>query len=185
MHQTLATRTGGFATKSNEVYSLLREEIGPWAKQQGFTRTRSMLSWARPHGAESIVFWFQVTHDGWDRYAGSKFTMEFALSSQPVVGTGRARERIGRLLDDEAREGLRKIQNQVISSLSRPPKDYYALHVSEDVTEWFLSKFKPVRHAYSDIDDIWFRYHDPAHVQAWGRFIVGLLPSCIQQVEGW
>jgi hypothetical protein len=170
--------------KSNEVYALLREEVAPWAKEQGFRRTRSVLSWTRPHRAENLVFWFQITGDGWDAYAGSRFTVEFALSSEPVVYTGRARQRIGRLLDDEARERLRQIQNSVISSLTLPPKDYYALHVSNMVTDWYLSKFEPIQHPYST-SDIWLRYHDPEHVQAWGRFIVGLLPSCIEQVERW
>ncbi len=62
--------------KSPEVYRLLREDIGPWAKGQGLKRAKAMLSYYRAHGGEHTVFWFQVSQGGWGDYPGSKFTVE-------------------------------------------------------------------------------------------------------------
>lgn len=163
--------------KSTEVYALLRTEIAPWAKVQGFKRTKSALGWTRPHGTANVDFWFQITRDGWDPYAGSRFTVNFT----PV--TGRAFTRIGHLLDDEGRERLRQIQNRVIASLQPPPKDYYALQIDAQTAEWYRRKFRPIEHPYSSADDVWLRYHEPEHVLAWGRFLLEVLPSCIRQVE--
>ena len=165
--------------KSSEVYALLRSEIAPWAKAQSFKRAKPVL-WTRQHGDTQTSFWLQIAvQDSWDPYAGSMFTVNFTHGSLPP----RPFDRIGRLLDNEGLERLRVIQDSVISSLSRPPADYDKLHVSQQVTDWYLAKFNPIEQAYSGTEDIWLRYHEPEHVQAWGRFIVDVLPSCIQRIE--
>src|SRR4051812_27148902 len=110
--------------KATEVYSRLRDDIGPWAKAQGFQRAKTMLSWHRPYHEHHLVFWFQVSRDGWDDYAGSKFTVELQLSEEPIVGeVSSFRRRLGEFLDDSFREEVRGIQNKIISSLTLPPRD--------------------------------------------------------------
>ncbi len=170
--------------KSTEVYKLLREEVGPWTKAQGFKRAKSMLSWYRPLKDKHIVFWFQVSQSGWDAFAGSQFTVEFQLSHDPNVGAGLRRERIGKLLNDSVREELRGIQNGVILSLPKPPADYFILQLPE-LREHYLQKFEPVIEPYSQNTDIWLRYHTSDHVCRWGRFVLQQLPQCIKQVEEW
>ena len=142
-----------------------------------------MLSWQRPHGPAHTVFWFQVSRDGWDAWAGSKFTMEFQVSELPVVGeVSSYRKRLGDFLDDETREEARTIQNQIIASLAAPPPDHFLLE-DQRLRKWYLAKFKPDARRYSKRDDIWFRYHEPAHLALWGRFILKRLPECIQEME--
>ena len=83
-----------------------------------------MFSWYRPHRDLHIVFWFQVSQDGWDDYEGSKFTVEFQLSAEPIVGeVSSFRQRLGQFLDDSSREEVRKIQNGIICSLTPPPPE--------------------------------------------------------------
>jgi hypothetical protein len=171
--------------KSTELYAVLREEVGPWARAQGFRRAKSMLSWYRACQDEMLVFWFQASSYGWDPYTGSQFTVEFQRNPEPVVGKGLKRERIGRLLDDSQREQLRELQNLVIAALPHPPRDHFMFMSGEQVATHYRRRFEPVTRPYTTLDDIWLRYHDLSHVQMWGRFVLGVLPCCVEQVERW
>lgn len=171
--------------KSDEVYKLLRSEVGPWFKAAGFKRAKSMLSWYRAHGDEFIVVWFQVSQDGWDQYAGSKFTLEFQKSPTTVVGTGWSRKRISAFCSFTEREAIRSIQNGIIRSLEAPPKSHFVFHVFPQVTEWYKEKFLPESMPYQENRDIWFHYSKPDHVLTWGQYLVAKLPDCISAVEAW
>lgn len=172
--------------KSPEVYSQLKSELGPWFKSTGFKRAKGLLGWSRPHDDAHIVVWCQISQDGWDSYAGSKFIVEFQRSPEPMIG-GRhtGRQRFGLFLSPEEREEVRMIQNEVIAGLHRPPASHPTLHVSQQVTDWYLAQFKLVSEPYPERHDIWFRYALPEHVTRWAEFIIGKLPKCVGVVEGW
>jgi hypothetical protein len=172
--------------KSSEVYSVLSEHMVPLLKTAGFKRAKAMLSWARPQQERYLVIWCQVSQDGWDSYAGSKFVLEFQLSETPVVGGSQIRrERLALILDKKGREEIRKIQNQVIASLRRPPSSYPLLHVSEGLRDHYLGKFLAINEPFGDRDDIWLRYGSREHVATWAQFIVGKLPECFERVDTW
>lgn len=172
--------------KSPEVYSQLKSELAPWFKSAGFRRVKGLLGWSRPCGDAHTVAWCQISQDGWDSSAGSKFVVEFQRSVEPVIGKDPAiRKRIASFLTPEEREDVRSIQNAVIGELRHPQPSHPTLHISPQVTEWYLKKFKSVTTPYSDLDDIWFRYYSPQHVIQWARFITSKLPRCIREVEGW
>jgi hypothetical protein len=172
--------------KSTEVYSQLKAVIGPWFKSEGFKRAKGFLGWTRSNGKDHIVVWCQVSQDGWDSFAGSKFVVEFQLSSEPIIGhVGAHRQRLVRFLTPEAREEIRNIQNSLIATLHHPPSDYPLLHISQQVTDSYLAQFKPITKPYNERDDIWFRYASPEHVTRWGHFIIDKLPKCISVVQGW
>ena len=98
--------------KSPEVYALLKSHLAPWFKSAGFKRAKGFLSWSRPHGDGHVVVWCQISQDGWDSYAGSKFAVEFQRSTEPVVGAHPARRRrLAAFLSPEEREEVRSIQN--------------------------------------------------------------------------
>lgn len=172
--------------KSTDVYALLRAELGPWFKSTGFKRAKGLLSWWRPQGPASTVVWCQISQDGWDDYAGSKFVVEFqrSLDSTPSAMPSR-RARLARLMSADARGELLAIQNAVISSLQAPPESYFKLHISESVTRWYRKNFEPVTAAYSERDDVWLRYAAPTHVTNWARFILAQLPACVAAAESW
>jgi len=124
---------------STEVYKILRELFAPWCKDHGFKRTKGgLLGWYRQIGNEYLVFWFQCWTNGWDEYAGSKFTIEFQLANKPIIGVGSNRKRLPALLDRPHLEQVRQIQNEVISKMSPPNNDYFVLHISPEVTKWYL-----------------------------------------------
>jgi hypothetical protein len=172
--------------KSTEVYGLLKRELDPVMKSAGFRRARALLSWSRPHGDRHIVVWCQASRDGWDDCAGSKFVVEFQLSREAIVGADPSRRaRIGRLLDDRDRDAARSLQNAVISRLRRPAPSHPKLHVSENVTKWYLASFEPVREPYAAGHDIWFRYASADDVLNWAKFIAEHIGACVRQVESW
>jgi hypothetical protein len=174
--------------KSPEVYSQLRSVLEPWFKSAEFKQTKELLGWSRPHGEAHTVVWFQISRDGWDCYAGSKFVVEFQRSPEPKVGSGgrfTRRQRLAYFLSQEEREEVRVIQNGIIARLPRPPSNYPKLNVSQQVTDWYLAQFKPISEPYPERHDIWLRYASPEHVTKWADFIISKLPKFISVVESW
>jgi hypothetical protein len=174
--------------KSPEVYSQLKSVLAPWFKSAGFKRAKGTLGWCHPHGDSHIVIWCQVSQSGWDEYTGSQFTVEFQRSPGPEIGAGgphTRRERFGFFLSPEEREEVRSIQNEVIAGLQRRPASHPSLHVSQEVTDWYLAKFKPVSEPFTERHDIWLRYASPNHVSRWAHFIAGKLPKCLEVIERW
>jgi hypothetical protein len=170
--------------KSPEVYSTLKQHLAPAFKAAGFKRTATLLSWVRPQGALFVAVWCQVSRDGWDGYAGSKFTVEFQLSEEPLVGARAIRrQRIASMLDGDGREEIRRIQNHVIASLRHPPTNYPKLQISKEVSEWYWGAFQRVREPYGDQDDVWLQYSSEDQVATWAKFVSGKLPECLRQIE--
>ena len=102
--------------KSPEVYATTNE-LAPMLKSLGFKREKASLSWSREYDGQHTVMWCQVSRDGWDEYADSKFVIEFQRSSSGVAGAPATyRERITKLLSNAQREEVRRFQNAVISS---------------------------------------------------------------------
>jgi hypothetical protein len=153
-------------------------------KALGFKRQKSFLSWSRVRNGLNTIMWCQVSRDGWDDYAGSKFVVEFQRSEGDEPGMPSSRRmRLAKLVDDEVREFVRSIQNDVIASLRAPPRQHAPLQVSPEVANWYMKKFEPEQKPYTPLDDLWFRYARPEHVSRWGKLIVQLLPSVVQRVE--
>ncbi|HEY1707716.1 MAG TPA: hypothetical protein VGG10_05590 [Rhizomicrobium sp.] len=171
--------------KSPEVYRVLKLYLAEPLKALGFKRAKGLLSWARPQDDRYLIFWCQISLDGWDNYAGSKFTAEFQLSDEAIVSARSIRrERLPRMLDDLGREELRAIQNRVITSLHRPPPHHPSLQI-EQLRDYHFKKFQRIDQPYGEREDIWLRYATEEHVQQWSRFIIGFLPTCLRQTENW
>jgi hypothetical protein len=170
--------------KSPEVYAAIRDGLGPSLKSLGFRRGKAFLSWSREHEGQQTVLWCQVSRDGWDDYAGSKFVVELQRSDSPEAGApSSARARLAKFLSDDQRAEAWLIQSQVIASLGRPPRTHPLLHVSPEVTGWYLEKFEPLRGAYAPGDDLWLRYAKVEHVDMWAEFLQRVIPGCIEAIE--
>jgi hypothetical protein len=167
--------------KSTEVYSIIRQVLTPWCKQHGFRRTKGgMLGWYKPIGNQFIVLWFQVSQDGWDEYAGSKFVVEFQISDEPLIGAAHnQRWRLPKFLNDDDLDCVRRMQNDVIVKLEKPDSNYYVLQLGDDVVNWYLAKFNPIVERYSRTDDIWLRYKEKEDVECWAGFVKEVLPKIV------
>jgi hypothetical protein len=168
---------------SRRVYAIAREVVGQLAKDLGFRREKAMLSWTRSQGLQHLTFWFQVSQYGWDKYAGSQFTVELRLSPKPEVRTGPVHARLLTLVTDADREEVRRRQNAIISRLVRPPQSYvdWLGSASVDAALSYLTEFEPVGEPYYPGKDIWFRYASENDVLAWCEFVRAKLPSAIEQ----
>jgi hypothetical protein len=172
--------------KSAETYSLLKSQLAPWFKSEGFKRTRELLGWSRLRGGLHTVVWCQVSQDGWDSLAGSKFTVELQRSLEPTIGVHEARrKRLVGFLSPEEREQLRTIQNAVISGLHRPAPNHPILQSSPSVSGWYRRKFETIDAPYPEGEDVWFRYGSSQDVTRWAHFIMDKLPGIIALAEDW
>ena len=173
--------------QSTEAYRVVREVVGPWCRVQGFRRTKSAFpGWYKPVTDRFLVFWFQCDKRGWDNFAGSKFTVEFQLGSEPGIGTmrvGENRKRLPQFLDNKELEKMREIQNNVILRLRRPPSNHPALHISPEISAVYLEKFKPDTKPYKSSDDIWLRYYTDRDVKRWAEFVLAQLPLIVARFE--
>ena len=172
--------------RSTEVYRVSREVLAPWCKAQGFRRARSaLLGWYKSADDQYLAFWLRVSQEGWDPYAGSKFTVELQLSERPELGYGLLRLRLLELLTDLELAEVWRMQNLVIAKLGKPPTDYRALHIDDDVREWYLQKFEPVAESYTRSDDTWLRYADEEDVRMWAQFLLRSLPGAVERFHQW
>jgi hypothetical protein len=170
--------------KSTEVYGVLEQELSPVLKPFGFKRGNSFLSWFRVNNGMYTVLWCQVSRDGWDDYAGSQFTVEFQRSSESEAGSlSRWRMRVAKLLSEDEREEVWRIQDSVIASLRRPPRNHPTFSVSPEVAKWYLAKFDKPSRQYDQGDDIWFRYAKAEHVAVWATLLARLMPRCVESIE--
>jgi len=168
--------------KSTQVYRIIRDVIGPWAKSVGFKRgTGGMLNYVRSADGLFHTFWFQCSQDGWDTHTGSKVTLEFQESTRPEPGCAGTRIRFFRLLSPDDREQVRSIQNSVISKLSLPPGGHWSHDLQQDTKKWYFAKFELVREPYRDTDDVWLRYGQDADVRQWAEFILEKLPRLLDE----
>jgi hypothetical protein len=171
---------------SSEVYATLKGHMASAFQAAGCKRAKAMLSWTRPQRERFLVVWFQVSRDGWDSYAGSRFTVEFQLSDEPIVGARSIRrQRFPSMLDASGREEIRRLQNDVIASLHYPPPNHPVLKISEPTRAWYVEKFRKIDQPYAEKEDIWFRYGTQEHVTIWANFITRKLPDCFRQAESW
>lgn len=169
--------------KSTEVYRIARQVLAPWCKEHGFRRTKGgVRGWYKPIGEKFIVFWFQVSQDGWDEYAGSKFTVEFQISDEPVIGAGEPNQRwrLPKFLNEDELEAVRGMQDAVIAKLEKPSRSYFIFQLADDVVSWYLAKFERVIEPYRRTDDIWLRYKDEEDVERWAVFVKGKLPGVVR-----
>ena len=169
--------------KSTEVYRTARQVLASWCKEHGFGRNKGgMLGWYKPIGEKFIVFWFQVSQDGWDEYAGSKFVVEFQISDKPIIGAGESnrRWRLPKFLNEDELETVRSVQNAVIAKLKKPSQSYFILQLPDDVVSRYLAKFERVVKQYHPTDDIWLRYKDEEDVERWAVFVKEKLPEVVR-----
>lgn len=171
--------------KSTDVYREIRTVIGPWCRANGFKRKPGgMLAYVKLVGTNYLVFWFQVSLDGWDDYAGSKFIVEFQLSDSQTSGSPSGfRARIPRFLKEIEFARIRHIQDSVIASLPKPPTDHPALMINPETSTWYLKKFKPIAENYDSMSDIWFRYHQLSDIRIWAELVASVLPRIVGELE--
>ena len=169
--------------KSTEVYKIVQQELASWCREHGFKRTKGgMLGWYKPIGDKFIVFWFQVSQDGWDEYAGSKFVVEFQISDEPIIGAGESEQRwrLPEFLNEDELEKVRSMQNAVIAKLEKPDRSYFIFQLGDDLVSWYLDKFKPVVERYRRTEDVWLRYKDKEDVERWAIFVKEKLPEIVR-----
>ena len=94
--------------KAAGLHRLARQELDPTLIGLGFVQTRSATaSWARREGDRSLVIWLQPRRSTGSS-ASEEFTIEMRLSSTPATGGDGRRRRVPTLLDEQAREQLRR-----------------------------------------------------------------------------
>jgi len=142
-----------------------------------------MLGWYKQVHGDILLFWFQYSGDGWDTYAGSKFIVEFQLASEPYIGVGKNRKRLPCFLNDKQLDEMRGIQNEIIARLSNPPPNHPTLHISADISQLYLAKFKPITEPYKNADDVWLRYYSDSDVRRWAEFVLRQLPLVVAGFE--
>jgi hypothetical protein len=82
------------------------------------------------------------------------------VSGRPEIGGNTiCRRRIGTLLSAAERKEIRKIQNNVIASLHRPPKTRPFFNVCEEVSILYLKEFESLDQPYGERDDIAVTFH--------------------------
>ena len=168
------------ALKSVELHRLARQELGPQMVALGFNRIpgRSGASWARPQPGNWLVLWLQPSQSN-DGYApGFRFTVELALSSDPIIGANGSRARLPTLLADHEREELRHMENRTIAKLPSPDPAFARLLPAAFRERW-LAGWKPRVTPYRPDEDVWFRHIDQADVRDLMAFFRRVLPGAV------
>jgi hypothetical protein len=96
-----------------------------------------------------------------------------------VLGPG---FRFCQLLDDEARERVRAVQNTVIRRLPPAPAGVVRT-LDHQARDRYLAQGRQVTAPYGPDQDVWFRYRDERDLNAWFRLLPVLLPGVLRVVR--
>jgi hypothetical protein len=120
--------------------------------------------------------WLQPSQNNDQFSPGFKFTIEFGLFTEPVIGGIGYRERLPSLLSDEEREELRRLENATIAHLRPPARGLYA-GFPDGTREQLLAEWKPRMTPYPRNEDIWFRQANEKDARDLMAFFRRVLPS--------
>ncbi|MBX3031054.1 MAG: hypothetical protein KF809_12970 [Chloroflexi bacterium] len=143
----------------------------------GFRRDRrtGRASWRRTEeGVETDLVVVPSAHDFFQ--GRGRFTIEVS-EWDPVSGRV-TNERLAVLLDDDQRERLRALIDEVRRRMPRPDPDLLD-ELTEDERRWYLSGFDPVRAPFLLSEDVWFEYVDEQDAAAAFTFVGEVLPTCL------
>lgn len=170
--------------KSTELYKIINSQIGVEVRKLSYKKTKSgMLGFYKKIGENYIVFWFQCSQDGFDKYAGSKFTVEFRIGYSNQIGhSGIGGGRVAKYLSTKDLDEILIIQNGIISNLIEPSNNYLRI-LGDNVENWYLQKFNKLSEALSNTSDIWFRCKTEEDVLKWTEFLKGRILNIIFELE--
>ncbi len=171
--------------KSTEVYNLICKTIYPILKLKGFRKTKSgMLGFYILLKEHYLVIWFQCSQDGFDIYAGSKFTIEIQISESNEIGAESVfARRIPHFLNKIDFDNIEELQNKIKDKLVKPPKTHFIFDMEVNTQKWYLSKFEKVRYNEFNSNDIWFSYFSKEDIEKWTELIESIIERIFKDFE--
>jgi hypothetical protein len=170
---------------STEVYKEINSIIFPNLKANGYKKTKSgMLGYYKQLKEHYLVFWFQCSRDGFDKFAGSKFIVEIQISNSNEIGKDAiVRHRIPFFLSDRDFADIAKTENEIKDKLQKPPKTYFIFSLAENIQNWYKKKFEKTNNSYDKSSDIWFLYFDKTDIKMWIEIIEPMINKIIYDFE--
>jgi hypothetical protein len=171
--------------RSTEARLVWRRALKPVLAEMRFKPGKShptggRSGWTRDAPPFHEFFWIQINNDGFDRYHGGEFVVEFE-SSIPDRHTG-IRDRMWRLLDVESRREVIRLNNQTIAALPGPSPELLAA-LPGSLSETYLGNFEAMAEDVKPDRDVWFRYARRTDVEAWGEFLAARIKNVIMSIE--
>lgn len=166
------------AFRSKDLVDVLRGELGPWLKEEGFKRLGSQ-AWIAPRGAEHVIVAVQCSQRGWENRSGNKFVVELELSREPRRATGYGRNRLWSLLDELSRHEVLKINSLVAQTLPEPDMRFLK-ELDPSTREHYLGWFAPSPQTIEDTD-VWFAYYDETDASRWATFMSGRIGPALEK----
>lgn len=179
----MPARGDGVAARA--VHRQARAALGPGFIAHRFEplKPSSIAAWVRPAGQQSIVSWVQPSrHPDSFGWYGTAFAIEFRRGNQPRAAVPGPGFRFCNLLDDDAREQVRAVQNTIIRRMPPAPARV-TRQLDADTLEWYLSHGREVTTAYSARADVWFRHRDEQDLADWFRLLPTLLPMALNELQ--
>jgi hypothetical protein len=168
-----------------EVYKTIKEITGQYYKKNGFKCTTDrILGWYKLINDEYFIVTFWCWPKGSDKLAGSKFTVELELSSQPKVMSSALttkRIRLVDLLSEEQKVKIIENQNKVISKLKKPRKDHYIYKLPQKAIDAYLWEFSQLNQGNALWYKEWFRYIDREDIEMWMDFLQPIIQDNIPE----
>ncbi len=166
--------------ESDDVRRVLRPAIEGVLFPLGFARTGKTpaglrpprpTGWWLPVGGEFAVLWLQLDRKyGFSKLSGSKFTLNFELSSRPTALTSdKPATRFWQLLNGSQKRAALAVERQVVADIP-PPPDRIAHVLGGRLRSFHLPW-----------EDVWLRYGTRVHVEMWADFLYQNLGSAVNR----
>ncbi len=163
---------------AKDVMKVFNDRLTPLNKELGFKRSKSFSNgYQRMNTQEKCaIYWMQFDKWGFDKFFGSRFTVEFQLSDQDKMNNSFSeRKRFGQLLCGEILNRVNIHNQRVIGRLREQdvPVDHPALIIANPLTEkcplWPRNNYR-----YDGKDDCWIHYIQPEDVDAASTLVVAI-----------
>ena len=169
--------------KSQDVHKVLRPAIEGVLLPIGFSHTEKSppeyrrpppRGWCRSFGeSKFLVISLQLDwKGGFNTSSGGKFTLNFELSTKPLVWTDEQwPTRFWRLLDRCQKQDAIDIERRVVAEIPPPP---------DRIANWFGGRLRTFHLPW---EEVWMRYGTIGHVEMWAEYLSRNLASAIDRFE--
>lgn len=154
--------------RAADLYRLMTATWREMFEQAGVRRVpKTKADWYQVRDGRNLLLAVQASDQGWDRFHGSDFVIEFDVAKDLKFGRSYdCRGRFGEHLDTPSLERIRAYQNEVVRRMQPPTPAEAGFDATDPDYGRYLAAFFSAE-TEMRAHDLHFRYYDDVDAAGW------------------